>query len=321
MTADMPGEMIDVAVPQGLDGLRVDRALSMLTGLSRAEAQRVIDDGFVSVNGRVIAKASYVLEEGQHLLAVLPTPDDGFVEPEPDVAVEVLLEDPQFVVVNKSPELVVHPGAGQRRGTMIAGLLARYPEIAELSTQGICDPVRPGVVHRLDKGTSGVLVIARTAEAYYSLSDQLADRLMDRDYIGLVDGHVTENRGVVDAPLGRSSKVPTMMAVRGDGRPARTGYEVIERFEKPFATTLLRLQLETGRTHQIRVHLATIGHPVVNDSRYGHRRDKRLGEERFFLHSARLSFDHPTTGARVVTTAALPDDLVRLLPEGYSIDS
>jgi 23S rRNA pseudouridine1911/1915/1917 synthase len=144
---------------------------------------------------------------------------------------------------------------------------------------------------------------------------------MERDYIGLVDGHVTEQRGVVDAPIGRSTRVPTMMTVRGDGRPARTGYVVIERFEKPVATTLLKLQLETGRTHQIRVHMATIGHPVVNDGRYGHRRDKRLPEDRFFLHSARLAFTHPSTGERVDVSTPLPEDVLQLLPQGYSIDS
>jgi 23S rRNA pseudouridine1911/1915/1917 synthase len=141
---------------------------------------------------------------------------------------------------------------------------------------------------------------------------------MERTYLGMVEGHVTEERGVVDAPIGRSTRTPTLMAVRSDGRPARTGYDVIARLEKPSAT-LLRLSLDTGRTHQIRVHMATIGHPIVNDPRYGHRRDKRLPEDRFFLHSQTLSFAHPRTGELVTTSVALPDDIAALVPEEFSL--
>jgi 23S rRNA pseudouridine1911/1915/1917 synthase len=183
-----------------------------------------------------------------------------------------------------------------------------------LSAEGLSDPSRPGIVHRLDKGTSGLLVVAKTPEGFVSLSDQLSEREMERTYLGLVQGHVIEERGVVDAPIGRSTRTPTLMAVRSDGRPARTGYEVVTRLDRPFKATLLRLRLETGRTHQIRVHLATIGHPVVNDLRYGQRRDTRLDDERFFLHSASLAFRHPRTDERVVTSAPLPADLAALVP-------
>jgi 23S rRNA pseudouridine1911/1915/1917 synthase len=137
---------------------------------------------------------------------------------------------------------------------------------------------------------------------------------MERTYLGMVQGHVVEERGVVDAPIGRSTRTPTLMAVRSDGRPARTGYEVITRVEKPHAMTLLRLRLDTGRTHQIRVHLATIGHPVVNDLRYGHRTDKRLADERFFLHSTTLAFRHPRSDEWVSTHSPLPEDLRNLVP-------
>lgn len=309
------GESLEVTVPHTLDAMRIDRAISILTGLSRSEAQAVLDDGRVQVNGKVVSKASFHLEVGQHLVALLPEDDDGFVTPDPEVPVDVMIEDEQFVVINKRADQVVHPGAGRSEGTLIAGVLARYPEIALLATEGVCEPRRPGVVHRLDRGTSGLLVVARTVEAFDSLSDQLADRTMGRTYLGLVEGHVTESRGVVDAPLGRSTRTPTMMAVRSDGRPARTGYEVIERLEKPRNQTLLRLRLDTGRTHQIRVHLSTIGHPVVNDSRYGHRRDKRLEQDRFYLHSAKLSFLHPVTGDTISTIAPLPEDLRALTPD------
>jgi 23S rRNA pseudouridine1911/1915/1917 synthase len=307
------GEVLDLRVPHSLDEMRVDRALAMLTGLSRSETHQLVENGAVSIDGRVVLKSSQTLEADQHLVAVLPAPDDGHVSADPNVQINVVGDDEHFVVVNKDPGQVVHPGAGQRDGTLIAGLLALYPEIEQLSHDGTCDPKRPGVVHRLDKGTSGLLVVAKTREGFGSLSAQLAERTMERTYLGLVEGHVVEERGIVDAPIGRSTKQPTLVVVRGDGRPARTGYRVLERIESPHAVTLLELKLETGRTHQIRVHLATIGHPVVNDTRYGHRRDRRLDAERFFLHSTTLSFLHPISSERVSYFAALPSDLSALV--------
>ncbi len=308
------GEVLDVTVPSSLDAMRVDRALAMLTGLSRTETHDLVTHGAVTLDGKVVTKSSQTLSAEQHLVAVLPPPDDGFVTADPSVPVAVVNDDENFVVVNKAPGQVVHPGAGHRDGTLIAGLLALYPEIGELSQHGLCDPRRPGVVHRLDKGTSGLLVVAKTPEGFRSLSEQLATRTMERTYLGLVEGHVSEERGIVDAPIGRSTKQPTLMVVRGDGRPARTAYRVLERIETPHAVTLLELKLETGRTHQIRVHLATIGHPVVNDTRYGHRRERRLDAERFFLHSTTLSFLHPISDERVSSFAPLPMDLAALVP-------
>lgn len=313
------GEVLDLVVPGTLDGIRVDRVLSMLTGLSRSEAHHVLASGAVSVNHKVIVKSSTPLEEGQHLVAVLPPPVSDDVAADESVNVEIVLDDADFAVVNKAPGQVVHPGAGQREGTLVAGLLARYPQMSLLSAEGLCDPSRPGIVHRLDKGTSGLLVVAKTPEGFVSLSEQLSERAMERTYLGLVQGHVTEERGVVDAPIGRSTRTPTLMAVRSDGRPARTGYEVITRLERPYKATLLRLRLETGRTHQIRVHLATIGHPVVNDLRYGQRRDARLDDERFFLHSTTLAFGHPRTGERVAANAPLSPDLAALVPSDLEL--
>ena len=308
------GEVLDLVVPGSLDAIRIDRVLAMLTGLSRSETNEILASGAVTLNDKVIVKSSTSVEVGQHLVAVLPVPESGEVDADDDVVVDVILDDPDFAVVNKAPGQVVHPGAGHRHGTLVAGLLALYPQMRELSAQGLCDPFRPGIVHRLDKGTSGVLVVAKTPEGFLNLSTQLAERLMERTYIGMVEGHVAEERGVVDAPIGRSTRTPTLMAVRADGRPARTGYEVLARLEKPHAMTLLRLQLDTGRTHQIRVHLATIGHPVVNDPRYGHRREKRLADDRFFLHSTTLSFAHPQTDEWLTTSVSLPQDVSVLVP-------
>ena len=289
------GETLDLVLPSTLDAIRIDRVLALLTGLSRSEVNDVITSGAVTLNDKVIVKSSTSVVEGQRLVAVLPAPESDEVEADTSVPVDVVLDDVDFAVVNKAPGQVVHPGAGHRHGTLVAGLLALYPQMRALSDEGLCDRLRPGIVHRLDKGTSGVLVVAKTPEGFTNLSAQLAERLMERTYYGMVEGHVAEERGVVDAPIGRSTRTPTVMAVRADGRAARTGYEVIARIEKPHAMTLLRLQLDTGRTHQIRVHLATIGHPVVNDPRYGHRREKRLPEDRFFLHSNTLAFAHPRT--------------------------
>jgi len=271
------------------------------------------------IDDKVVVKASMNVETGQHLVAVLPLADSGDVAPDPTVEVDIVVDDEDFCVVNKAPGQVVHPGAGQRTGTLVAGLLARYPQMADLVATGLCEPLRPGIVHRLDKGTSGVMVVAKTPEGFISLSTQLSERLIERTYLGMVEGHVAEERGVVDAPIGRSMRTPTMMAVRADGRPARTGYEVLARIDKPNAMTLLRLGLDTGRTHQIRVHMAKIGHPIVNDARYGHRRERRLDEDRFFLHSTTLSFTHPRTDELVVTHVALPDDLRVLVPEGLEL--
>jgi 23S rRNA pseudouridine1911/1915/1917 synthase len=313
------GETLDLLVPSALSGVRVDRVLSMLTGLSRSEAVEAVANGTVAINDKVVAKPSVPLETGQHLVAHLAPRATGVVAPDPSVEVDVALDDVDFVVVNKRAGQVVHPGAGQHDATLVAGLLARYPEIQLLADEGLSDLSRPGIVHRLDKGTSGLLVVAKTPEGLASLSEQLAERKMGRTYLGLVQGHVSEERGVVDAPIGRSTRTPTLMAVRGDGRPARTSYEVIARLDEPHPMTLLRLRLDTGRTHQIRVHLATIGHPVVNDVRYGQRRDQRLDEERFFLHSTTLTFAHPRTGEAIVTHAALPNDLAALIPAGIDL--
>ena len=309
------GEVLDLIVPGSLDAIRIDRVLSMLTGLSRSEANAIVASGAVALDDKIVLKSSASVVEGQHLVAVLPPPESSEVQADASVRVDILMDDPDFAVVNKSPGQVVHPGAGQRDGTLVAGLLALYPELRILSDEGLCDPLRPGIVHRLDKGTSGVLIVAKTAAGFLNLSAQLAERLMERTYLGMVEGHVVEERGVVDAPIGRSTRTPTMMAVRSDGRPARTGYEVIARIDKPHAMTLLRLQLDTGRTHQIRVHLATIGHPVVNDPRYGHRRDRRLPEDRFFLHSTTLAFAHPRTDEWITASVPLPDDLRPLVPD------
>jgi 23S rRNA pseudouridine1911/1915/1917 synthase len=308
------GETISTEVPALLAGVRADRSVAMVADVSRAVATQLITEGRVLVDGSPISVGREVLREGATLTIRLPLPREGGVAAEPAVRFEVVFADDAVVVVDKPAGLVVHPGAGHDEGTLVGGLLARFPDLAELVAAGVCPPDRPGIVHRLDKGTSGLLAVARTEEAYRSLVEQLATRTMERRYLALVAGDVPDDRGEVEAPIGRSARTPTKMAVTASGKPARTGYTVLERHGGESPTTLLELALQSGRTHQIRVHMAAIGHPVVGDARYGVP-DKRLGSGRFFLHAFKLGFVHPVTGLRTEFTSPLPADLEAYLAE------
>jgi 23S rRNA pseudouridine1911/1915/1917 synthase len=232
------------------------------------------------------------------------------VSPDPSVAVVVVHESDDVIVVDKPAGLVVHPGAGNDRGTLVHGLLAQFPEIAAVG-----DPARPGVVHRIDKDTSGLLAVARSPLGYAALSAQTKAHTMARRYLALVWGHLDAPRGLIDAPIGRSGRAPTRMAVSARGREARTGYEVVASYDEPAEVALLRCTLDTGRTHQIRVHLQTIGHPVVGDRKYGGHRQPFTGVGRFFLHAEHLEFDDPATGERRTFDSALPADLEEVVSQ------
>lgn len=277
----------------------------MVANVSRGVAAELIEAGRVLVDGVAVAAGRVTLREGATITVLLPEPHGAEVAAEPGVLFGVVYADPLVAVVDKPAGLVVHPGAGHDQGTLVGGLLSRFPDLADLVTAGVCAPDRPGIVHRLDKGTSGLLAVARTADAYHHLVDQLANRTMERRYLALVAGTVGEERGEIEAPIGRSARTPTKMAVTAAGKPARTAYTVVERRE---GTTLLELSLQSGRTHQIRVHMAAVGHPVVGDARYGVA-DKRLGAGRFFLHAFKLAFTHPGTGLRMAFDSPLPEDL------------
>jgi 23S rRNA pseudouridine1911/1915/1917 synthase len=305
-------ETISTQVPALLAGVRVDRGVSMVADVSRAAATELIAAGRVLVDGVPVTVGRVVLREGSTLTIAVPAARDAGVAPDADVLFEVVYADDALVVVDKPAGLVVHPGAGHAEGTLVGGLLARFPDLAQLVAGGVCPPDRPGIVHRLDKGTSGLLAVARTEVAYRALVDQLATRSMERRYLSLVTGDVAEDRGEVEAPIGRSARTPTKMAITASGKPARTAYTVLERRGGEHPTTLLELALQSGRTHQIRVHMAAIGHPVVGDARYGSP-DKRLGSGRFFLHAFKLAFAHPVTGAHLEFTSPLPEDLAAYL--------
>jgi 23S rRNA pseudouridine1911/1915/1917 synthase len=295
-------------IPGALAGERIDRVVALLTGFSRAEAADLVASGAVRLSGRPITSRSTRVDEGDEVEVDTAARVAGpVVEADPTVVVPVVHEDADVVVVDKPAGLVVHPGAGRPHGTLVNGLLARYPELATVG-----DPVRPGLVHRLDKETSGLLVVARTEGAREALLAQLARREMSRRYLALVWGRFDAARGTIDAPIGRSTRRPTSMAVSARGKEARTRYEVVQAFDEPAPVTLLACNLETGRTHQIRVHLAAVGHPVVGDRRYGGARST-LAVPRFFLHAAHLGFTHPRTGERLEIDSELPDDLEQVL--------
>jgi 23S rRNA pseudouridine1911/1915/1917 synthase len=295
-------------VPRALDGERLDRVVALVTGRSRTEAAALVDGGAVAVGDTVVTTRSHRVSEGDPVEIDLPeVMGDTRPAPDPAVAVAVVYEDADLVVVDKPAGLVVHPGAGREGGTLVNGLLARYPEIA-----GVGQPDRPGIVHRLDKGTSGLLLVARSPRAYDALVAMLSARAVDRHYRALVWGIPDSPTGLVDAPVGRSSRDRTRMAVTVAGRDARTRYEVVRSYHEPVEVTELACKLETGRTHQIRVHLRSIGHPVVGDARYGGDRQS-LPVARPFLHAGRLELDHPVTGEPLTFTSPLPGDLAAVL--------
>jgi 23S rRNA pseudouridine1911/1915/1917 synthase len=289
-------------VPRALDGERVDRVVAFITGLPRREVAELVSGGSVRLDGTTVDTRSRRVAEGDVVEVDVPTAIDDRPAADPSVDVPVVYSDDQVIVVDKPAGLVVHPGAGQPDGTLVHGLLHRFPDLAEVG-----DPTRPGIVHRLDKGTSGLMVVARTPEALANLTAQLKARDVERRYLALVLGEVAEGRGVIDAPVGRSARQPTRMAVTARGRAARTRYEVLERYTDPVLATLLECRLETGRTHQVRVHLAAIGHPVAGDTRYG--RNDALAMKRPFLHAHELAFDHPADGSRRRFQSPLPADL------------
>jgi 23S rRNA pseudouridine1911/1915/1917 synthase len=288
-------------------GARLDRWLAAaVPEQSRAKIQALIDEGHVRVNG-VAAKASYRLRDGDRVEMAIPPPAPETLEPE-SIALTVVHEDDHVLVIDKPAGMVVHPGAGHARGTLAAAALAHAPAVA-----GVGGPRRPGIVHRLDKDTSGLLVMAKSQTAYNSLTAQLAARTARRVYLSIVHGRLTAAEGVVDQPIGRDPRDRTCMAVRppGQGRRAVTRWRVVERFPQ---FTLVEARLETGRTHQIRVHFAALGHPVAGDTVYGgRRRTVPVALDGLALHAAGLGFVHPVTQERVEYSSPLPPRMERLL--------
>jgi 23S rRNA pseudouridine1911/1915/1917 synthase len=287
----------ELRVPEEAAGDRLDVFLAPSAG-TRAKAQRLIDAGLVLVDGRSRPKR-HVLAGGE-LVRVEPLPEGSLPDVEP-ARFRVAYEDEHLLVIDKPAGVVVHPGHGHRTGTLVQALAGRVA--------GGPEPERPGVVHRLDRETSGLLVLARSEAIHAALQSALRAREITREYLALVEGRPSARRGKIDAPLGRDRRVRTRISTDTD-----YPHNAVTHFETERALpddTLLRVKLETGRTHQIRAHLLAIGHPLAGDPEYGHA--GRHGLSRQFLHAARLAFDHPATGAGVELRAPLPEDLVRAL--------
>jgi len=289
-------------------GERLDRALAEQLALPRNQVQSWIRQGKVTVDDAPAGKAGQILRPGQLVAWEVPDPPEQRILPEAG-ELHLLHVDDQLVVLDKPAHLTVHPGAGRREGTLVHRLLAHFPELA-----GVGGPGRPGIVHRLDKGTSGVLVVARTPAAYRDLVRQFAERRVDKRYLAIVRGAPRVPAGRVEAPIGRHRVQRQRMAVRADGRMAVSGYRTIVAAR---GLALLEVRLFTGRTHQIRVHLRHLGHPIAGDTTYGDSRAPRLRRaavprgllSRPALHAWRIVLTHPGTGAPCSFTAGLPDDL------------
>lgn len=271
-------------------------------GVTRSQAQRLIQSGSILVNGRG-SKPGYRVKPGDLIRVAVPDPEPWYLEPE-EIPVSVVYEDSDVIVIDKPRGMVVHPAAGHRKGTLANALMARCPDI-----EGIGGSLRPGIVHRLDKDTTGLMVVAKTERAYYELTKQLKDRLMEREYLALVHGHPAPERGRIDLPIGRHPVNRKKMAVVEGGRKAVTNYEVIERFP---SHSLVRVRLETGRTHQIRVHMSHMGWPIVGDEVYGRRREA-FSLEGQALHATKLRFRHPITGTLMEFESEPPEDMRRVL--------
>ena len=300
--------MLNEIIPAALNDQRLDRIVALVADVSRASAASLIQAGGVVVDGVCAVTGKTKIAEGQSIsvdTALLPKKE--LPTADTTVILDVVFEDADVVVINKNAGLVVHPGAGNPTGTMVNGALARFPEMASAG-----DPLRPGVVHRLDAGTTGLMVMAKTQAAYEALVEALSKREVKRTYLALVWGHPTVLSGTIDAPIGRDQKDPTRMGVVVDGKAARTRFEVKSKFDLPLPSSLVECNLETGRTHQIRVHLESIGHPVVGDSTYGGARSS-LSAPRPMLHAAQLAFLHPISGQSMSFEAEMPDDMKALL--------
>ncbi|MGT2801970.1 RluA family pseudouridine synthase [Streptococcus henryi] len=275
-------------------GARLDKALADLTELSRTQANEEIKKGTVLVNGKA-AKAKYAVKVGDVISYQVPEEEILEYKAE-DIPLDIIYEDEDVAVVNKPQGMVVHPSAGHPSGTLVNALMYHVKDLSSIN--GV---VRPGIVHRIDKDTSGLLMIAKNDTAHNALATELKDKKSLRKYIAIVHGNLPNDRGMIEAPIGRSEKDRKKQAVTAKGKEAVTRFQVLERFGD---YTLVELTLETGRTHQIRVHMGYIGHPVAGDPAYGPR--KTLKGEGQFLHAQTLGFTHPSTGEEMAFTAPAP---------------
>jgi 23S rRNA pseudouridine1911/1915/1917 synthase len=290
-------------VPADLAGERLDRIVAILGEMSRAQSRGIIESGGVTLNDETITSPSHRIAAGAMLDFSLPEAPSALAAE--DVDFSVAWEDDHLAVLDKPAGIVTHPGAGNPTGTLVSGLLYRWPQV-----EGVGEEGRWGIVHRLDKGTSGLLVVAKTVTALEGLRQLIKDRSVGRTYLALVQQPMAVETGTVDAPIDRDPNRPMRRRVHPAGRPARTHYEQLAAWPEH---ALLQVELETGRTHQIRVHLTAIEHSVVGDRTYGATANDPADPGRVWLHSWKLAFEHPVTGETVSCQAPLPEDLVASL--------
>ncbi len=287
-----------------LENMRLDAYISSKkTNLSRTNIQRLIEEGNVLVNGQK-KKISYKVQIGDNIEINIPEAKETSIKAE-NIPVEVVYEDDDIIVVNKPKGMVVHPANGNPDGTLVNAIMA----MCKASLSGIGGEIRPGIVHRLDKDTSGLLIVAKNDLAHINMSNQIKDRKVKKIYIALVKGNINENEATINMPIGRSTKDRKKMAVRKDGKEAITHFKVLKRYKN---YTLLEVKIDTGRTHQIRVHMAEIGHPVVGDMVYSKGKNE-FGVEGQMLHSKSLDFKHPITGKEMHLEARLPEYFEKVL--------
>lgn len=278
--------------------IRLDVFLAKETGASRSNIKTVVESDGVFVNGVLRKKSGFELKEGDEVEFTLPEPKTLDVEPNSEIKLNIVYEDEHFAVINKPQGMVVHPASSyQKNDTLVNALLADLDKLSSIN--GV---IRPGIVHRLDKDTSGLIVVAKTDEAHKSLASQIEKKTARRIYFGLCDGNFKEDNGTIDAPIARNKRDRKKMGIDPDGRRAVTQYTVLERFGK---YTLVRFELETGRTHQIRVHSSHIHHPIVGDEVYGG--STALYKNGQLLHARQLVLTHPISGERMTFEAELPD--------------
>lgn len=282
------------------DGRRLDVLLAEQSGLTRSRIAALMTEGHVTADGQPITKAGYKAKAGQKIVLTIPAPKPAIPQAQ-NIPLTILDEDTDLAVVIKPSGMVVHPAAGNEDGTLVNALLHHLDSLG-----GIGGELRPGIVHRLDKDTSGLLLVAKNDTAQLELSRQLAAREMEKHYRALVEGNLREDAGRIEAPIARSKKDRKKMAVDEDGREAITEWTVLSRCK---GATLLDVHILTGRTHQIRVHMKHIGHPVCGDPIYGNSRGVKV--PRLMLHAYTLSFTHPTTGERLTFTAPLPEEFLQ----------
>jgi len=297
-------ETVELIVEPQESGMRIDAYLSANTEISRSRVALLIQEGFVRDERRVLTKPSFKVEAGQHIALTIPQIKEVEIVAQ-DIPLDILYQDADIVIVNKPCGLVVHPAAGNEDGTLVNALMYHVRDLS-----GIGGEMRPGIVHRLDKDTSGLILIAKNDRAHVTLSEQFKARTMEKHYRAVAFGNFREEHGLIDAPISRHPVDRKKMAIVADGKPSQTEWSVISRLK---GATYLDVHLLTGRTHQIRVHMHSVGHPLLGDRIYAPNIKNSVHIPRLMLHAFSLAFDHPTTGARMTIEAPLSKEFLSVI--------